>query len=137
MILGFRTTHKGRPTGFVEKINSGQKIHTLREDKNQRWRAGRHIEFATGVRTKQYSQFKNDTCKSTQRVFMSMGQVRLEISIDDTYLYPPDIKELAINDGFDTVEDFYNWFVPLVQEAEKDGKHGLPLRLIHWTDKRY
>jgi len=58
MILGFKTkTKDGRYTNFVEKIEKGEKIHTIREDKLNRWRAGRIIHAAVGVRTNEYRQF--------------------------------------------------------------------------------
>ncbi len=49
MVLGFKER-------FVGRILSGVKIHTIREDGHNRWRVGRRIEFATGVRTKNYTR---------------------------------------------------------------------------------
>lgn len=47
MILSFKEQ-------FIPKILDGTKIHTIREDKKNRWEAGKKIHFATGVRTKNY-----------------------------------------------------------------------------------
>ncbi len=63
MILGFKNQ-------FEPLILDGTKIHTIREDKHNRWRRGRDIHFATGIRTKNYNQFFSGKCKSTQRVIL-------------------------------------------------------------------
>jgi len=61
MVLGFEQQ-------FVEPILSGTKIHTIREDKHNRWKPGRSIQMATGVRTKNYNQFNEDECVSVQEI---------------------------------------------------------------------
>lgn len=48
MILGFKPQ-------FVQPIIDRTKIHTIREDKHNRWVPGKVIHMATGVRTKSYS----------------------------------------------------------------------------------
>jgi uncharacterized protein YqfB (UPF0267 family) len=117
MVLGFKKR-------FVEKWLSGQKKHTIREDKNNRWKAGRVAQFATGVRTKLYNCFMVRTCQSVQLIEISReyGFVK----IDGILLPPLRHKELVLNDGFDSVDDFYLWF-------NKDfyGK------IIHFTDLKY
>lgn len=135
MILGFKIEAKGKATGFVEKINSGQKIHTMRIDYNNRWRPGTIIHFATGVRTKYYKQFKEGKCISYQWVTLFPNDRRAMISngggkslLDQYSMSDYQIQQLAINDGFDTVDDFWDWF-------SKDGDR--VYKLIHWTDFRY
>jgi len=61
MIIGFKKQ-------FVAPILAGTKVHTIRENKTNRWRPGTTIQFATGVRTKQYSQFKLNKCVSIQSI---------------------------------------------------------------------
>ena len=123
MILGF----KGR---FVPKILDGTKIHTFREDKKNRWKKGNKIHGATGVRTKRYKQFFEDVCKSTQKIVMKYVDkneyVDLEITVDNYKLTPAEKAILAVNDGFETFDDFKKWF-------DKDFKG----KIIHWTDYRY
>lgn len=129
MILSFKKQ-------FVEPIKTGRKIHTIRKDPSRRWKRGKNIHFSTGVRTKKYECFGNGECKSTQTVFMTYAYNDLiEISIDGAELF--DYKErleFAQNDGFDTWEDFFNWFYPIIQA---DPNKEFSARLIHWTDKRY
>jgi len=70
MVLGFKPQ-------FVPKILDGTKIHTLRKDATQRWKPGRSIQFATGVRTKNYKTFREDgECKCVQTIWISHEQKR-------------------------------------------------------------
>ncbi|MOA01583.1 hypothetical protein D3C78_1210000 [compost metagenome] len=124
MILGFNKQ-------FVEPILNGSKIHTLREDPNDRWRAGRSIQMATGVRTKNYDCFKEDFCQSTQKVFMDFNGYSVEVCIDNRWLTSPEVRQLVNNDGL-TYDDFLDWFF--------DGRQGRTKwsgKLIHWTDFKY
>lgn len=50
MILSFKPQ-------FRQKILDGTKIHTIRDDPNDRWQAGKIIHAATGVMTKNYDCF--------------------------------------------------------------------------------
>lgn len=127
MVLGFKSQ-------FQDKILAGTKIHTVRQDPNDRWRRGNKIHFATGVRTKNYNEFKEGLCVSIQKVFMTYSHV-LEISVDDNYLFGyPERLQFAQNDGFDTFEAFEEWFYPLIKVAP-GGLYSA--KLIHWTDFRY
>ncbi len=128
MILGFKQQ-------FRQPTIDGVKIHTIRDDEKRRWAAGVPIQFATGVRTKQYDKFKDGVCTGTQRVFMTYDQGRLEITIGSKYLYAYQEREqLAINDGFESLSAFEDWFIPICQRR-KDGVY--TGRLIHWTDFEY
>jgi hypothetical protein len=126
MILGFtkqfRVNGRVKNTNFVEKIKKGIKLHTIREDINCRWTESRPIHFATGVRTSQYKQFHSGICTGVQSIEIADRTVFISGKRIDN------IEELAINDGFDSVEDFWGWFdqyTPFVG------------RLIHWSDLRY
>src|SRR5512136_2254530 len=73
MNLSFKTKlpwEEARKTNFVQKILSGEKIHSIREDKHNLWAAGKTIHFCIYPRTKDYQQFKVDTCKSTQTIII-------------------------------------------------------------------
>lgn len=129
MVLGFKTKDKqGNQTNFPAKILKGSKIHSIREDKNNRWKAGRIIHFATGVRTKHYHQFKLDTCKSVQSIEIVWDETldMLSIKIDGKKISNSDIMRLAYCDGFDHMKDFESWFK-------------LPFKgqIIHWTRHIY
>ena len=177
MILPFSTQLNGKPTYFVEKIQAGlvqeqrfkelnvldfepenfdfdyflnciPKIHTIREDKNDRWKAGTKIDFFINCRQPTMFRFAPVLpVVSTQKIEIvySGGSLNYaDVYIDgELFLknYNPhqvikgvksdDEKEekiikLAQNDGFDSADDFFSYF-------NKDFKG----KIIHWTDLRY
>lgn len=114
------------------------KIHTIREDKPDRWRAGNKIHCVLFNRTKDRFQFV-PTMKC-----LSVQPIRI-LWIDETpvvYLLESEeigfmpfayegyneaaLEVIAKNDGFDSVEAFFNWF-----SEDFEGK------IIHWTDFKY
>lgn len=129
MVLGFNKQ-------FVEPYKSGRKKHTIREDKPNRWRAGRKIQLATGVRSKNYHQYGEEVCKSVQEVWIFNKENYRAIFVDTKLMFeqvhehtfhPDFMKHFAINDGFDTVATFWEFF----NKREFFGK------IIHWTDLKY
>lgn len=121
MILGFKPQ-------FKSKILSGIKIHTIREDSSGRWKPGRKIHFATGVRTANYNQFKEGECKSIQAIEIDPLTRSILIGLNGrmSLCTMEENKVIAKNDGFDTVQDFWKWF-----DKPFSGK------IIHWTDSKY
>jgi len=108
---------------FVDKIVNGSKIHTIRLDPHQRWKPGRTIHFATGVRTNNYKQFKTGICSDVQSIYIKAGSVWVDsrlLSYEETVI-------LAKNDGFEFVEDLFFWFP----------QHCFDGRIIHWTKFNY
>ena len=132
MILGFKKQ-------FVTPIISGKKIHTIREDKNDRWKKNNLIHFATGVRTKNYNHFRTGLCFSVQKI-----EIKYRLGFNNEKLIPsvfidekkivegleigysdyPKLVELINNDGFELAKDFFNWFnkdfkgkIPSIKEA--------------------
>lgn len=133
MILSFKKQ-------FKTPILDGVKIHTIREDTKDRWKPGNTIHFATGRRTKHYEQFKEGECISTQKIEIRhwpdyktdvlidghfFGEV-LHKGLDEIYIYHADLLILAMNDGFTSIEDFFQWF-----SEDFTGK------IIHWTNFKY
>lgn len=120
MILAFKPQ-------FKDKILNSTKIHTIREDSNRRWKAGRKIQMATGVRTKNYNCFKEVECVSVQEIsikyYKKLGVTnKVSIKVDG---FDVPLNEISFNDGLSPSE-FLNWF-------DKDFK-GV---IIHWTTKIY
>ncbi|HMZ95354.1 MAG TPA: hypothetical protein PLD56_12610 [Chitinophagales bacterium] len=141
MNLGCKTEFSnGNPTNFESKILDGIKIHTIREDKTNRWEKGTKIHFATGVRTKKYKCFKIGECVSTQKIefkwhnhnkglVSESWSVQVFIDGNDVTTETEIIDELVKNDGFDNRKDFFEW-----QGWHKKNFKG---KIIHWTNKRY
>lgn len=133
MVLSFNTQ-------FPEKILSGTKKHTIREDTTSRWKAGMKIQFATGARTKAYNQFHEAECTGVQDIEIKYTDNRgaVKIFIDGKHLgtwhrFMPqrsenvaDVLRLAVNDGFEGVTEFLNWF-----------SRDFTGRIIHWTAMKY
>lgn len=122
MVLSFKPQ-------FIIPILEKTKIHSIREDRHNRWRTGRKIQIATGQRTKEYKQHDEQVCVSTQKIEIRWFDNQLQsatVSVDGRYLNSTEIKQLAINDGFESIVAFYYWF-----EEDYTGK------IIHWTDFLY
>lgn len=148
MILSFKKQ-------FKEPILNGTKIHTIREDKPKRWKAGNNIHAATGVRTKQFNCFFTGKCISTQKIEIRHFKDHVSLFLysygneESEDLSTNSIKEfcrynkvrgryemgwtqsdlierIAKNDGFKDLESFFKWF-----DRDFEGI------IIHWTDLTY
>ena len=119
------------------------KIHTIRADTKNRWKVGSKIHMVINNRTKNRLQFapvlevkqvqdfeikyevkENDTLVYVYIGNKYYGQVRLHHCKVSSYMLS--VHKLAINDGFDSVNDFLEYF-----SEDFKGK------IIHWTDFKY
>lgn len=130
----------GKPTYFKEKIEGTvgypRKIHTIREDKNKRWEAGKKVHFCQWA-DKPYRSacepiFEVLKCTGVQSFEVVKNQ---QVYVGKKLLTRYETFKLAVNDGFSdslcndidsVLHDFFEYF-PI----------GFCGRLIHWTDKRY
>lgn len=138
----------GKPPVFHDgyKISEGNfkpKLHTFREDPHNRWKAGMSIQMV--YRGKNYSiadHFNKgipelEKCKSVQKIKLwvtgSLGElkdgqreqiIKVHAIIDGKRI--ENTERLVINDGFDDVLQFANWF-----KKPWEGK------ILHWSDLRY
>lgn len=167
MTLSFSTQINGVSNYFVEKILSGidplslrhelpdvvdynvftkcqPKIHTIREDKKDRWKAGNNVHFVINNRTKNRFQFApvlkvksvekirfqwfNRSANDENNPFLWTVKNRsVRIFINERKLLDAnEIVQLAQNDGFALVSAFFNYF-----GSDFTGK------IIHWTDYSY
>lgn len=128
-----------RYEGFTQEVYQKilPKFHTIREDKGNRWKAERDIQLVINNRTKNRYQFAPVIpCVSVQPIKIEYDpkdpvfpNVNVLVSTgNNSYklLGIYSITQLALNDGFDTVEDFFAWF-------NKD----CTAKIIHWTNLRY
>lgn len=127
------------------------KIHTIREDKTNRWKVGMMIDFFINSRTKKAFRFaprvpvislQKIVVKRTDHISMNdyPGQMYIQtitianvdyfrsflVTIDGNLQTVKRLGLLASNDGFDSLDDFFNWFCD-----DFEGK------IIHWTDIKY
>ena len=126
------------------------KLHTIRRDENNRWKAGMNIHFVVNGRTKDRFQFApvvkcvrvqnieiinaerygvNDPEISYHNIIPLYGSdwhFAIIVKIDDRKLSREEVEILAVSDGFESVWEFFKYF-------EKDFKG----KLIHWTNLKY
>ncbi len=121
MVLGFKPQ-------FKQPILDGTKIHTIRQDPRRRWQQGKKIHMATGVRTKNYECFREDTCRFNQAIWIRPTDRTVLVGLCGGMhlLSEKGVDALAKNDGFNSTEDFWKWF-------NKDF-NGV---IVHWTDFIY
>ena len=121
---------------FVEAIQKGGKIHTIRADPHRRWRPRMTIQHWRGnprnVRAKPY-KFADGECKGVQDIGIvctkrSNWGVSFIVFIDGRPLVGNEIETLAKNDGL-TLDEFGLWFL-----KDTDAFDG---RIIHFTDFKY
>lgn len=114
------------------------KIHTIREDKTNRWRKDIPIHFYINVRQKNMFRFAPVIpCVSVQKIrilWEDESDPCVYLWNDDVgfmpFAYPgyneEGLRQLVLNDGFDSIGAFFDWF-----DEDFTGK------IIHWTSKRY
>ncbi len=113
------------------------KLHTIRRDEKNLWKPGRKIHPVVFNRTINRFQFAPVLeCKAVQNIeikyhnFSYYPHVKVDGSRYDVWEKAgiEFINQLALNDGFDSVEHFLKWF-------NEDTKPNTVL--IHWTDLKY
>lgn len=126
--------------GYFVNLETTAKVHTLRYDPSDRWKSGNLIHPVIHNRTPKRFQFAPTTkCMGTQQIVISHyeGYVKICIDgkifgevfhhgLDDIYQFTNDVEILALNDGFESLEQFFKWF-----NKDFTGK------IIHWTDLNY
>lgn len=144
---------KAMPKGYKVGTHN-TKLHTIRRDTKNRWKAGNDIHFVINNRTPNRFQFAPVVkCVSTQEIEIlwfdknesdipcstylikeeQVGEEVIEWEIpiaiwidNEKLLSIKEVETLAINDGFDSVEDFFAYF-----SEDFKGK------IIHWTPLKY
>lgn len=137
MIAGLDPSlHYTKDYNFVAKDKLPAKLHTIREDAKDRWKTGTMIDFFINCRQKDMFRFApRIPVVSTQAIFMTYwGNDVIQISVNGRELFGHERLELAINDGFDTWEDFFDYFYPIIEKSKDKCFSG---KVIHWTDLRY
>ena len=109
------------------------KLHTIRSDKSDRWKAGKPIHFFQWIgrpfRSKIYHFAPVIPCISVQKIKIECPSEYVndqKVYVDDRLLTIKEIRRLAWNDGFNTSMQFLLWF-----NQNFEGK------VIHWTDLKY
>lgn len=142
MIAGLDPSiHYPKDYNFIAKDKLPAKLHTMREDEKDRWKAGNKIDYFINCRQKDMFRFAPVLpVVSTQKVEIrwyelfdkKMVRVFIDnksfacVKFDGIMIVTGEMLLFAKNDGFDTIEDFFAYF-----NEDFKGK------IIHWTDLRY
>lgn len=114
------------------------KLHTIRNDEKNRWKAGVNIHPVIKPKGRFSAGFQFAPvieCKSTQTIRISYEDGKPNVYIDGFPFYfhtrrntfgEDKMNQLAINDGFDSMADFFAYF-----NTDFTGN------LIHFTDLKY
>jgi len=102
---------------FETLIKQGVKIHTIRQDKHNRWKPGRKIHFWLGnprnVKKHPY-QFGEGKCTDVAFIEIFPKKNMVRISYDGvnygTFCKIQELNELAVDDGFTNWEHMKEWF---------------------------
>ena len=133
--------YKGNPIYEINGSYTGkQKIHTIRKDKFDNWQIGKKIHFCINMRTKNHWQFAPILpVQNTQTIKITYSGKAINVYVDGKHFYyrsaagqewsdeaRNNMLRLAMNDGFDSIDDFFLWF-----NEDYNGK------IIHWTNMKY
>lgn len=123
------------------------KLHTIRQDRHNRWKTGMKIHPVINHRSKDQFQFAPEfPCSGVQSIKIKYYKSAnpwmyfdisvwdentnkgrgVIVSVDNKILSSSEVWKLAINDGFESLEQFFAYF-----NEDFEGK------IIHWTDLRY
>jgi hypothetical protein len=122
---------------FIDRIKSGTKIHTIREDKHNRWKVGNKIHFWSGnprntrgkVKPYQFGIGEVSRVDIIKMYFAIHEDWQRDIVYIGNYVVLDTIgalNALAENDGFDNWEAMKHWFVN--PDMQYDGK------IIFWKN---
>ncbi|UOB18596.1 hypothetical protein [Abyssalbus ytuae] len=117
---------------YRNSINS--KKHTIRQDVKDRWRPCILIDFFVFSRTNKMFRFApRVSCISTQDIEITYNEETCDLYgqyptmfVDKRPLSIIECENLAVNDGFDSMDDFCYYF-----NKDYSGK------IIHWTGIKY
>ncbi|MGB5818842.1 MAG: hypothetical protein WBG90_05105 [Saonia sp.] len=114
----------------LEKFTAIPKLHTIREDKSDRWKVGRNIHFYINSRKPNMFLFAPVIpCISVQKIKIIHSGEKWRppwVLIDGIIQLAYEVETLAKNDGFDSLQDFFSYF-----NTDFTGK------IIHWTNLKY
>lgn len=134
--------HYPKDYNYFVKDKCSPKLHTIREDKKNCWEVGTLIDFCIKNNNTEVFRFAPSLpVVSIQKIEIKYTKCSYDdsplvyILIDDQCLGTynlnnksnyGDINKLVQNDGFYTIDDFFNYF-----NEDYTGK------IIHWTDLKY
>lgn len=110
---------------FAQKVADGKKTHTIRKKRKNPIKKGDLLQLYTGMRTKQCKYIADRFCIEVQSIIID--RTNDKVIIGDVHLNENEIKQLAIEDGFENSNQFFFFFRAIPDEVlDKD------MVIIHW-----
>jgi len=104
---------------FKELILNGSKTQTIRKPRKRETKQDDILHLYTGLRTKQCVLIAKATCENVIPILIFPFQKRLVANITTN------IFQFAQDDGFESVDNFYEFF-------KQYGKEKLSMEIIYW-----
>lgn len=118
----FNRDWDGHPDNIVNA-----KLHTIRWESWNVWKVGKTIHPIVNARTPNRFQFAPElTVKGIQRIWICHTKEGSFVKIDGVAINSWTLYNLAINEGFESVDDFFAYY--------RNKLYGI---IIHWTDLKY
>lgn len=118
---------------FQDIIRHLPKLHSFR--KGDRWRAGLDIHFYINARqSTMYNFAPTIPCVSTQTIHIEQVDDYLNqtiVKVDGRFLTIPEQQQLAWNDGFANLVEFWMYF------TKEEDNYQFTGQIVHWTDLKY
>lgn len=115
---------------FIDKILSGKKRQTIRRA-SPKWanvKAGDKLTLYTGLRTKQCRKLGEAVVESITQIKLDSGYITIHKPKWDFTLDSWQVQDFVKADGFDSVEDFWDFF------KEHYGWEAVEMVVIKWRD---
>lgn len=91
---------------FADDVESGKKPHTIRPKRKRQTKPGERLKLYTGMRTKKCRLLADTFCKNVEPVEIHSTHIK----VGGRVLVMDERRNLAVNDGFDSLEAFYDFF---------------------------
>ncbi len=114
---------------FPPLIKEGIKVHSIREDRKQRWKVGMDIHHwmhnPRNPHLNPYS-FSHGIHRVVSIQKIDIEPILQMVRVDGRFLTNEEIDVLAFNDGLENRKVFFKWF-----------SQSFSGYILHWTNKKY
>lgn len=118
-------------TKFVDKVESGAKLQTIRSKRKRPIKQGDTLHLYTGMRTKQCRLIRVVPCLEDVDIEMFRTISGNFIYLNNRKLTTGRAEMLAIADGFASISAFWDWFFPNKKTIHFEGQ------LIKWKPSNF
>jgi hypothetical protein len=97
---------------FVPAIRTGIKRSTIRRRRKdgRDAKVGQTLYLFTGMRTKQCLRLLETRCERVRPINIIQRAYGYRIRLRGEHLNLPQVRELALHEGFDSISDMTDWF---------------------------